>query len=720
MAHKGKLKVLLIQLPFPYFGFKKHWGNIPLAAGFMKAMAHREGLLNDADIEILDPGSTNLSSDAALIDIILGKAPDLLGFSVYSWNALRSLFIARAVKDIRPETLVIMGGSEVTLETDYLMEDPVVDIGCVGEGELTFVDILKTRLGGGERYKDIEGIFYREDGRLLTTGPREQIDDLDLIPSPYLLGFLNPADYEEAWLENMRGCPVKCAYCAHGTRPAGYFSEERLREELRLIKRQGVRWVKFVNGTFIASPMFKKTVQMIREVNEDRKLAFFAFINAEDINEEKADLLEACNFQQLEIGLQSAKPATLKEINRGARLEKFLKGMQILNERRFDTKIDVIIGLPNEGAADFKKTLTFLKRHGLDNITPFVLFILPGTRLRKEAGKYGIKYQPLPPYLTEETATFSASEIEEAVTQVKGEAQPVFSGSLIDYCQTEFPSQESEASTRPADWTPSEQNLNKIVLELDASLQRADQLKRLGEDLSRRITQPFTAWFKSRDLGRDFELIRSFIPPVAAPNPYLLWSVVLETDRAFDPALVEKIKQVIAPKEIMFDFCRTSEPITMCALLPWTGAFDKAWLEDIRREVPLYRSLTLSENMDWRRESESLFRENHGAGCLVDMDRSCSLDFVARMLSYFSVKTRREKKEILYRNQAVYYAMQMFQNQGQQTISIRRPEKLRGILSLDKQLNVVSFVGINSETAMALAAFQMKLKRRIQEAGSPA
>ena len=719
MAPDRKLKVLLIQLPFPYFGFKKHWGNIPLAAGFLKSMAYKEGLLDGSDIEILDPSSTNLSGDAHLIDLILHKSPDVLGFSLYSWNAVRSLFIARAVKKKRPGIRVIVGGSEVTPDTHYLINEPVVDIGCMGEGEMTFVDILENLLSGKEDYSKIRGIFYKENGRLLTTPPREQIKDLDQIPSPYLLGFLKPADYGEAWLENMRGCPVKCAYCAHGTRPAGYFSEERLIEELSFIKQQGVEWVKFVNGTFIASPKFKKTVRLLREINQDKKMAFFAFINAEDVNEENADLLKECNFQQLEIGLQSAKPSTLKEINRSARLEKFVNGMNILQERNFDTKIDVIIGLPNEKPDDFKQTLKFLKAHGLNNITPFVLFILPGTKLRKEAENYGIKYQPLPPYLTLETSTFSGPEIEEAVTLAKGPARPGFSGSLVDYCRTEFPSSGESQSQSIADWMNLNHNVEKIVLELDSSLQRTDQLERLGIRLSRRITQPFTVWFKSRDIDRDFDLMRSFISPVAAENPYLLWSIVLETDREFDPPVIDRIKKSASSKEIMFDFCRTSEPISICVLLPWTKKIDDTWLENISRSAPLYRSLSISQDSGWHGDCERFFGENHGSGLLVDMDPACSLEFFTRTLGYFNEKTRTQSREILYRNLALYTAMRVFQGGGQDSISIRKPEKNRSVISLDKNMDVISRMEKDKETAMALAAFQMKLKRLVQNSENP-
>jgi len=713
VAVQRKLSVLLMQLPFPYFGFKKHWGNIPLAAGFLKSMAFKEGLLDEIDIEILDRKTTNYSSDARLIDLLVSRAPDVIGFSLYSWNAVRSLYIAREVKQRRPGIKIIAGGSEVTLETDYLVNDPVIDIGCLGEGESTFVDILKKISGGGEDYGNVQGIFYRQEDALVSTQPRAPIPDLDQIPSPYLLGFLRAGDYGEAWLENTRGCPMKCDYCAHGTRPAGHFSEERLGEELKVIKKEGVKWVRFVNGTFMASPNFETITQTIQTVNRDRQLSFFAFINAEEVTEASADKLRACNFRALEIGLQSAKPATLKAVHRKVHLEKFLKGIKILEERNFDMTIDVIIGLPNETLKDFKETLEFLESNGINNITPFVLFMLPGTKLRRDADRYGILHQKRPPYLITKTSSFSPAEIEEAVTLVKGRPRPVFSGSLISYCSTNFPSSDNGRDRMDIDGFGFSGSLNKLILELDSSIQSDSQMTQLGWKLSRKVIQPFTVWFKSHDIEKDLHLMKSFIHPIARTNPFLLWSIVLETGQAFAPSIIEDLKKSFPSQEILFDFCRTAGAVSICAVLPETERFDEAWREEISEQVPLYRSLCVSGDFDWQGTSERVFQERYSTGLLVDIDPACELHCVSRFLEFFNEQTRLQTKGILYRNLAIYYAMGIFKNNGNSHISIRKSETLRSILSLDKRMNILSHLETDRDTAPDLAAFQMRLKRHL-------
>jgi len=95
-----RLKVILCHLPPPKDTSRVRRDNIPLAAGYLKAMAYKEGLLSQIDIEILDSIHNDLDGDARLVDIIISKKPNILGFSLYPWNAVRSLFIAGEVREV--------------------------------------------------------------------------------------------------------------------------------------------------------------------------------------------------------------------------------------------------------------------------------------------------------------------------------------------------------------------------------------------------------------------------------------------------------------------------------------------------------------------------------------------------------------------------------------------------------------------------------------------
>ncbi len=715
MPSHVSLKVLLIQLPFPYYDFKKHWGNIPLAAGYLKAMAHKEGLHRNVQIEILGEKDTNRSGDARLVDLIVERRPDVLGFSLYSWNALRSLQIAREVKMKLPGVLIMAGGPEVTMETDYLLDDPTVDIGCLGEGERTFVQILRNRLESRRDFSAIRGIFYREDGRVIATPPQAMIERLDDIPSPYLLGILDPEEYGEAWLENMRGCPFKCTYCAHGTRPMGNFSAERIVEELRVIRKSGVRRVRFVNGTFISSPNFKAITDKVIELNSDRRLRFFGFAYAEHVTEQIADRLKQCNFYALEIGLQSANPATLETVNRKAHLDRFLTGIRLLKERRFDIKIDVIIGLPEETLDGFKKTLKFLREHQLFNVEPFVLFILPGTVLRRDAAKHGITYQTLPPYLTIEAPYISRREIEEAVRLVKGMPHPLVSPTLlVDSCSTGFPGRAEKRGEDIFACRSLDRNISRVNLELDAAVQEPALLERLGRHLSRRLIQPLTVWFKTGDPDNTTELMAAFFRPIAESNPFMLWTIVLETARPLTESLALRIKQAITTREVMFDFCRTARPIEIFGVVPWRYARTRSHHNGARAAVPTYWSFDIASRPGWRKELDGLFAAVDGERVLLDLAPQSTLGFTVEVLQHLEHNWSRRKNTMMFRNLALYYARRKVHSMETEGFTINWPDTLESTLTLDSRLALRSRFRQDQHTLLELAALQMKLGRLSQ------
>jgi hypothetical protein len=131
----SQLRVLMIDLPVPRLNPQETDFFAPLASGYLKAMAYKEGLLDKVDIKILDRINTNLSGDARLVKLIVSNNIDLLCFSLYPWNLLRSLFIAKKVKECLTCVNVIVGGPEVTPDAQRTLSN----IFCM-------VNLLWTRL----------------------------------------------------------------------------------------------------------------------------------------------------------------------------------------------------------------------------------------------------------------------------------------------------------------------------------------------------------------------------------------------------------------------------------------------------------------------------------------------------------------------------------------------------------------------------------------------
>jgi radical SAM superfamily enzyme YgiQ (UPF0313 family) len=137
--------VLLVQLPIPRLNYGKKTGNIPLGAACIKQAA---ALVPDVTVDILPESVASYIGDAALIDLIAGMKPDILGFSLFTWNVERSLALAETIAS-RIGCRVVVGGPEVTPDNDLVRRD-FIDAYVFGEGEQA-LDRKSTRLNSSHR-----------------------------------------------------------------------------------------------------------------------------------------------------------------------------------------------------------------------------------------------------------------------------------------------------------------------------------------------------------------------------------------------------------------------------------------------------------------------------------------------------------------------------------------------------------------------------------------
>jgi radical SAM superfamily enzyme YgiQ (UPF0313 family) len=379
------MRVLLIQLPVP----NNPLLNTPLAAGYLKTYAAARGLLAQLEIEILPRNIADYAGDAMLIEEIVARRPDLLGFSLYTWNSERSLAIAQRVRERLPDLRVLAGGPEVQSDNAWLLEHPALDVAVVGSGEFAFVELLEKLLRG-----------EYELPRLIA-GPA--LDDLAVLPSPYLAGYLEVPLEGMAMIEISRWCPYACNFCLYGHNMGPrlgrrYFGLERLLAEIDWCRRQDLRRVHFVEANLNLLPIFRPLMAALAELNADRQIEFYAELRAEHLSDEAVAVLAAANVRTVEVGLQSANPVALRASGRRTDLDKWVAGTRRLYRQGIEVLLDVIIGLPADDAAGIIGTVEFLRRQDFGPYDPFMLQVLPGTELRRQAAEYGMHYQERPPY----------------------------------------------------------------------------------------------------------------------------------------------------------------------------------------------------------------------------------------------------------------------------------------------------------------------------------
>ncbi len=343
---------------------------------------------------------------------ILKTKPRLIGFSCYIWNIEHILQISRRIKKFDPAIFIVLGGPEVTPRAnEILKKEKAIDAVVRGEGEITFAELVSHL---GQDLSKVSGLSYRQ-GKIVANNPdRDQIADLAAMPSPYLTKVIDLKDKNivDIPLETTRGCNYRCSYCYyHKNFPwVRNFALSRVEKELKLILSALPKEVYLMDATFNAD--LKRAKDILRLfIKHNKNSSLHVELKAELIDDELAQLLQKANCLNIEIGIQSTNLKTLRAINRGFNREKFKKGISLLNKYKIFYEIQLIDALPFQSYAALLKSLDWLYAMHPARVTIFPLAVLPGTTLRERAVRYGIIYDPRPPYYARKSRVMSSPEV---------------------------------------------------------------------------------------------------------------------------------------------------------------------------------------------------------------------------------------------------------------------------------------------------------------------
>lgn len=395
-----------------------------------------------ADIEIGEY-TINHQMDLILQDIYRRK-PDFIGFSCYIWNISYIMEIVRDVKKVLPEAEIWLGGPEVSYDAKkVLTREPDVRGIMRGEGELTFTELVRAYLQRektsvpdgytGESFRgqakeetsgcaentrmpenaegenahsdrldlsQILGITYRAaNGEIEEHGPQRLLS-LDEIPFYYddMAGFENRIVY----YESSRGCPFSCSYCLSSIdKTVRFRSLDLVLPELQFFLDHKVPQVKFVDRTFNCKR--EHTLGIWRYlVEHDNGITNFHFeVSADIFDEEELELIGKMRpgLIQLEIGVQSTNPDTIREIHRHMDLVKLKRAVdRVYDYRNTHQHLDLIAGLPYENYESFMRSFDDVYRMRPDQLQMGFLKVLKGSYMEEQVAAYDLKYRGIPPY----------------------------------------------------------------------------------------------------------------------------------------------------------------------------------------------------------------------------------------------------------------------------------------------------------------------------------
>ena len=353
-----------------------------------------------ADHIILKEYTINQQKDDIMRDIYL-EHPDVVCVSCYIWNISFVKELMADLTKILPDADFWAGGPEVSYDAEkFLAENPEFTGVMVGEGEETFLELSGHYIEQSPAdLKDITGVCYRDGEKIVHNGWR-QIMDLSSIPVIYI----DLADFKNRiiYYESSRGCPFSCSYCLSSIDKKLRFRDtEMVKKELQFFIDNKVPQVKFVDRTF--------------NCKHDHAMAIWKYINEHDNGvtnfhfEISADLLREEELQemstmrpgliQLEIGVQSTNPDTIKAIHRTMDFEK-LKGIvnRIHSFGNIHQHLDLIAGLPYEDYDSFRKSFNDVYALKPQQLQLGFLKVLKGSHMMEMCQEYEIVYKTREPY----------------------------------------------------------------------------------------------------------------------------------------------------------------------------------------------------------------------------------------------------------------------------------------------------------------------------------
>ncbi len=378
MVNLGKPdKSLIIQLPLNPAAPLEMTGNVPLAGAQLAAAASLP------PETLIDQNIVDTIGDRSLVEMIVSRSPALVAFTLYMWNAERSLWLANMLKRELPGVITVAGGPEVTRDNEWLFASGGFDLMVSGEGEELAYRILDPI--------SVRNII-RDHGNFLDAGAMSFAPGK--YPNPWLTGYLDPSAGASVLVETARGCSGGCTYCSYRrTHPLPRVLDAGRTERLlgKLIDA-GAGEIVFLDPAFNSR---EDIVQLLKSM-KTLKGNFFGEMLGDRISPYIASLIADAGFKNVEIGLQTINRDTLKRAGRPADPEMVLAGAVNLKNAGVSPIIDIILDLPGDKPEDAVRTALMIRDRGLqEHVQVFYLSVLPGTLIRQQLGG---GYMARPPY----------------------------------------------------------------------------------------------------------------------------------------------------------------------------------------------------------------------------------------------------------------------------------------------------------------------------------
>lgn len=358
----------------------------PLGAGYIASYLEK----NNFSVRIIDNSIEKLSK-TEFQEYVKEVNPLCVGFSVCTSSYNNAVYLAKLVKEVDERIYVVMGGVQPSSLPHEVLKKSVIDIVVKGEGEETLSELLRIIKEGGNLAK-VNGLFFKEEDKIIKTADRPLIEDIDSLPFPayHLLPmdkYSLPASRRLtakkcASIVTGRGCPYGCLFCSHNSIFKGKLrlrSPENIIAEIRhLVKDYGIGELLIWDDSFLLDK--GRASEICRLIIENKfNITWSCSSRVDHISDDLAKKLYSAGCRLMLFGAESGSQAILNSINKKTSLTQIENAISICRRNNILSFCSFILGTPDETEETAQQTLRFAKKLNPDFAIFCIFAPLPGS-----------------------------------------------------------------------------------------------------------------------------------------------------------------------------------------------------------------------------------------------------------------------------------------------------------------------------------------------------
>jgi len=370
----------------------------PIGILILAAVVRRAG----HKVSVVDAYAHGLSAHETA-EQVMQYEPEVVGIGSTTPSILGAANLANIIKRQKPEIKTILGGAHISAVPNETFElFPQFDIGVIGEGENTLLELLDMLEKEKADLSNTDGIVFRKNGKVTKTNTRLAIADMDWLPlpawdllpsllDPYRLSIVGTTSDKSTAILTSRGCPGRCSFCdtqVFGQNFRGYSARYVINMIDHLIKNYGIEDFLIYDDTFVVN---KKRLSEICNtlIDGKYKIHWSCCSRVNFVNPEILQLMKKAGCWQIEYGIESGSPEILKRMKKSITLDQIKDALIWTKEAGIMTRGNFIFGYLGETKQTLRETMDFLMDIKLDYFQQTFLTPYPGSEVYRTAKDYG-------------------------------------------------------------------------------------------------------------------------------------------------------------------------------------------------------------------------------------------------------------------------------------------------------------------------------------------